>query len=74
MCKEIKMEPPKVGGPRQFARVTRKTRKKKERITKPTNIVEVEDATTPENESLSPTRVEEEKLAAKEMEVDQSVG
>jgi len=70
----MKMEPPKVDGPRQFARVTRKIRKKKERIIKPTNIVEVEDATTPENEFLSPTRVEEEKLATKEMEVDQSIG
>jgi hypothetical protein len=30
--KTSKMAPPKVGGPRQFARVTRQTGKKKERI------------------------------------------
>jgi hypothetical protein len=68
------MAPPKVGGPRQFARVTRQTWNKKERIAEPTNIMEVEDATTSETESLSPKRVEEEKSSTEEMEVDQSVG
>jgi hypothetical protein len=54
--------------------VTRQTWNKKERIAEPTNIMEVEDATTSETESLSPKRVEEEKSSTEEMEVDQSVG
>jgi hypothetical protein len=36
------MEPPKVVFVENFARVTQQTRKKKERIVEPTNIVEVE--------------------------------
>ena len=40
------MEPPKVGGPRQFARVTRQVGKKKERIVELENIMEVENVTT----------------------------
>jgi hypothetical protein len=46
MCKESKIEPPKVGGLRQFTRVTRHTWKRKERIEEPKNIMEVEDFTT----------------------------
>jgi hypothetical protein len=34
--------------------------------------VELGDDTTPETESISPTRVEEEKSVIEEMEVDQS--
>jgi len=64
------MEPPKVGGHRWLTKVTRKIRKKKERTIEPKNIVEVEDVTMPEDESINPTRVEEEKYVAEEMEVD----
>jgi hypothetical protein len=39
-----------------------------------TRVVDVDDIPTTKFESISPTRVEEEKSVAKEMEVDQSTG
>jgi hypothetical protein len=57
--KEINMEPLKVGAPRQFVRLTQKLGRKKERMERPKIFVELEDVTTSETKSISPTRIEE---------------
>jgi hypothetical protein len=46
----------------------------KERMVHPENIVELEDVTTSETESLSPTRVEDETFTTTQGEVGQSSG
>jgi hypothetical protein len=66
------MAPPKVGAPSRFVRVTRQSGRKKERMEEPENFVELEDVTTSETESISPTRVEEELSTMEQVQVGPS--
>jgi hypothetical protein len=54
------MTPPKFGAPGQYVRVTRQGQRCKERMRQPENVVELEDVTTSDTESINPTQVEEE--------------
>jgi hypothetical protein len=66
------MTPPKFGTPGKYVRVTRQGQRRKERMAEPKNVVELEDVTTSEIESLSPTRVEEETSTKTQGEVGKS--
>jgi hypothetical protein len=66
------MTPPKFGAPGKYVRVTRQGQRRKERMVEPENIIELEDVTTSETESLSPTRVEEETSTMTQGEVGKS--
>jgi hypothetical protein len=54
------MTPRKFGTLGQYIWVTRQGQWRKERMVEPHNVIELEDVTNSETESLSPTRVEEE--------------
>jgi hypothetical protein len=66
------MTPPKFGTPWKYVRVTQQGQRRKERLEEPENVVELEDVTTSETESLSPTRVEEETSIVAQGEMGQS--
>jgi hypothetical protein len=67
------MAPLKVGTPSQFVRVTRQSGRKKERMEEPENFVELEDVTTSETESRSPTMIYEELSTTKQVQAGQSI-
>jgi hypothetical protein len=54
------MTPPKFGTPWKYVWVNRQGQRKKERMADFENVIELEDVTNSETESLSPMRVEEE--------------
>jgi hypothetical protein len=54
------MTPPKFNAPGQYVWVTRQGQRRKERMSQPKNMVELEDVTTSDTESINPTWVEEE--------------
>jgi hypothetical protein len=66
------MTPPKFGTPGKYVRVTRQGQRRKERMVEPENVIELEDVTTSETESLIPMRVEEETSTTTQGEVGQS--
>jgi predicted HTH transcriptional regulator len=66
------MTPPKFGTPGQYVRVTRQGQRRKERMREPENIVELEDVTTSETESIILTWVEEETSTTTQGEVGKS--
>jgi hypothetical protein len=68
------MTPPKFGAPGQYVRVTRQGQRRKERMREPENVVELEDVTTSETESINLTWVEEETSTMTQGEVGQSSG
>jgi hypothetical protein len=52
------MAPPKVSAPRRFVRMNRQSGRKKETMEEPKKIVDLDDVTTSETESIIPTRIE----------------
>jgi hypothetical protein len=68
------MTPPKFGAPGQYVRVTRQGQRCKERMRQPENVVELEDVTTSDTESINLTWVEEETSTMPQGEVGQSSG
>jgi hypothetical protein len=68
------MTPPKFDVPGQYVWVTRQGQRCKERMPQPENVVELEDVTTSDTKSISPTWVEEETSTTQQGEIGQSSG
>jgi hypothetical protein len=68
------MTPPKFDTPGQYLWVTQQSQRNKERMRHPKNIINLEDVTTSDIESINPTQVEEKTSTTKQGEIGKSYG